>query len=129
MIDGLEPFYQRIAESIQAAVRGQWTSARMDAIFYDDSILYFGEYLSATDGLPRDFETSSAAERAFEAIRRRFKETGQPLWGQACFVLQSDGKFNVKWGYENCDEQGNTKFDEAEYHRIHEERRSRLNAK
>lgn len=101
----------------------------MDAIFYDDSILYLGEYVSKADGLLRGFETGRDGERAFKELRKRFKEARQPLWGQASFELQSDGTFNMKWGYENCDEHGNTKFDEKEYHRIHEERRRRLNVK
>ena len=38
MIDGIEPFYQRIADGINAALPDEWRLAWMDAIFYDGSV-------------------------------------------------------------------------------------------
>ena len=34
MIGGIEPLYQQIAESIQEAIAEEWTSAKMEAVFY-----------------------------------------------------------------------------------------------
>ena len=45
------------------------------------------------------------------------------------FELQSEGEFKMTWGYENCDENGDTRFDEEEYMRLDEQRRQRANRK
>src|SRR5262249_52738512 len=126
MIEGLEPMYDSIAESIHEAIMEPWNEAKMVAVFYADSITYFGEYTSAADGRLKDFGTLREAQRAFREIRKRFREAGKPLWGQATFELKSDGKFNIKWGYDNCDENGDTRFDDENYKKQDEERRKRL---
>ena len=126
MIEGIELFYQQIADSIQEAVPEDWSIAKMEAIFYPDSITYLGEYERQADGKSRSFGTTRSGERAFRELRKKFKEAGKQLWGQAVFEIRSDGKFNMKWGYENCDENGNTVFDEDEYLKRSEERRKRL---
>ncbi|MBL8816783.1 MAG: hypothetical protein JNL58_12185 [Planctomyces sp.] len=55
-----------------------------------------------------------------------FKGAGKPLWGRASFELTSNGKFNMKWGYEDCDNDGYAIFDEAIELRKSEERHRRL---
>jgi len=125
MIEGLEAIYERIADAIVSAIPDQWNSARIDAVFYSDSSEYTGEYLTDS-GIQKDFAVALESTRAFRELRRKFKEAGQPLWGQASFELNADGKFKMKWGYENCDENGDTVWDEAEWHRHQEERRQRL---
>lgn len=126
MIDGIEPLYQVIAESIQQAIPEEWSTAVMEVIFHPQHSIYIGEYTRKADGIPRDFGTSQNANRAFREIRRKFKEAGKPLWGRAWFELHPDGKFNMKWGYDNCDENGDTPFNEEEEVKRHEERRIRL---
>jgi hypothetical protein len=125
MIDGLEILYQQIVDSIKEAIPEPWSSAKVEAIFFSDSIDFETEYVSET-GKFRGFATTMAGDRAFKQLRRRFKEAGKPVWGQACFELQSDGTFSMKWGYENCDANGDTIFDEETWSRRHEERRQRL---
>jgi hypothetical protein len=126
MIEGIEPFYQQIAESIQEAIPEEWTTARMDVLFYADGESYEGEYTRTADGKAVDFATTRKAERAFRGLRNKFKEAGKPLWGQASFELDSDGKFHMQWGYDNCDENGNTIFNEEEELKRREARRKRL---
>ena len=126
MIDGIESFYRRIAKSITEAIQEDWVTAKMDAIFYSDGSTYFGEYVSEADGKARDFGTTSDGEREFRSLREEFSQTGQPLWGQACFELRSDGKFSMQFGYNNCDQNGDTNFDEEEELKRFEERRKRL---
>ena len=128
MIDGIEPFYRQIADSIQAAIPEEWNSAKMEAIFYSGHSQYLGEYTRKSDGRSRSFATGRNGEGAFREIRRKFKEAGKPLWGSACFEIESCGKFNLGFCYENCDEQGNTYFDEDEEVRRGEERDRRLTA-
>jgi hypothetical protein len=127
MIEGIEAIYQRIADSVVEQLPVGWTSARVDAVFFADSSDYVGEYASSS-GRSVDFEITMEVTRGFKELRRKFKESGKPLWGQASFELHSDGKFNMKWGYNNCDENGNTIWDEQEWHRRQEERRNRLSS-
>ncbi len=126
MISGIEPLYQQIAESIQEAIPEEWATAKMEAIFYPGSSTYFGEYTRLADGRLRDFGTSRSGEQAFREIRKKFKEAGKKPWGQVAFELHSDGRFNMKLGYDGCDENGDTIFNEEEERKRHEERRNRL---
>jgi hypothetical protein len=126
MIEEAELLYQKIAEAIQEAIFEEWITAKMEVIFYPDTSVYFGEYIRRADGVARGFRKSSSAEGAFREIRKRFKEAGKPLWGRACFELQSDGRFDMKWGYDDCDEDGNARYDEDEKLKRHEERHKRL---
>jgi hypothetical protein len=122
MIDGIEALYQQIADSIVEAIPEPWITARVEAIFFADSITFETEYTREAGGLT-SFATLLHGDRAFRELRRKFKEAGQPVWGQACFALNADGKFNMTLGYDNCDENGNTVFNETEWKRRHDERR------
>jgi hypothetical protein len=126
MIDGIESLFQMIAESIQDAIPENWDTATMDVIFYPGSSIYLGEYTRKADGAPRSFGTTKSGERAFRELRNKFKESGKQLWGQAYFELHSDGKFDMKWGYDDCDENGDTRFDEEKEFKRNEERFKRL---
>jgi hypothetical protein len=128
MIDGIEILYQQIADSIVEAVREPWTIAIIEAIFYSDSITWETEYNREGGGLA-SFAMPSRANSAFREIRRKFKEAGLPVWGQARFELNAGGKFKMTWGYDNCDKNGDTIFDEAEWSRRHDERTKRLSGK
>lgn len=126
MIEGDAAIYSRIAQSMSEAIPEEWSSAKIEAIFYSDSITFEAEYIRRADGKVRTFATTLDGDRAFRELRKSFKSSGQPVWGSACFELQPDGKFNVKWGYDNCDGNGDTVFDNEQYLRRHEERRKRL---
>lgn len=126
MIVGIEPFYQEIAKSIEDAVPEEWTSAKMEAIFYPDSSTYFGEYVRKADGKLRDFGTTGLGERAFREIRKKFKDVGKKPWGRAAFELFPDGRFNMEFGYDSCDRNGDTLFNEDEEVRRLKERHRRL---
>jgi hypothetical protein len=125
VIEGIETFYQQIADSIVEAIPEPWSVATVEAIFYPDSIDFEAEYTRESGGIA-SFATTLAGDRAFRDLRRKFKEAGQAVWGQARFDLRADGKFNMTFGYENCDESGNTNFDEDEWRRRQDERRKRL---
>lgn len=126
MIEGIDQIYERIAESIQDSISEEWATATMEAVFYLDGSQYIGEYTRASDGVARSFTTDLRGERAFRELRKLFKEAGKPLWGRASFELTSDGKFNMKWGYEGCDDDGYAIFDEEIELRKSEERHRRL---
>lgn len=48
------------------------------------------------------------------------------MWGQVTFEIEADGTFEMQFGYENCDGNGDTIFDEEEYVRRVQERMKRL---
>lgn len=125
MVEGIEQLYQQIADSIVEAIPEPWTEGKVEAIFYQGVIDFEAEYRTP-EGKVKGFVTQKSGDRAFRELRRKFKEAGHPVWGQACFELKPDGKFNMKWGYENCDANGNTIFNETAWSRRHEERRVRL---
>jgi hypothetical protein len=126
MIEGLELFYQQIAESMLEAIPEEWSTATFEATFFSDSSRYEAEYTRATDGLARGFQPTDTGCRAFRHLRKKFKEAGKQVWGQACFELLPNGKFNMKWGYDNCDENGDTLFDGDEEVKRAADRHERL---
>jgi hypothetical protein len=126
VIDGLESLYKQIADSMLNAIPEEWSSAMFEALFFQDSSTYEAEYTRKADGKQRGFQPSSGGSRAFRELRKKFKEAGKPVWGRACFQLNSNGTFNMKWGYDNCDENGDTLFSEEDELKRHEERRKRL---
>lgn len=125
MIPAIEEYYQKIAEFIAEDINDDWATARTDQIFFPGSITSFGEYTTSSGSL-KHFEVSWNIIRTFMELRAKFKEAGSPLWGQATFDLTSEGKFSMTWGYENCDENGDTIFDEEREHQREETRRLRL---
>jgi hypothetical protein len=98
----------------------------MSAVFYRDHIAFEGEYTAAEGGRAKSFATPEAAERGFEEIRELFRQAGKPVWGRARFELRSDGTFNMNWGYDDCDEDGYARFDEARELERARERRKKL---
>ena len=125
MTPEIEEYYQQIAELIVEAIEEDWEQAKIDIIFFSGMIASYGEFISS-DGKLRDFQTSWNIQRTFMELRAKFKESGKPVWGQATFEITSDGKFSMKWGYENCDANGDTVFDEEREHQREETRRLRL---
>jgi hypothetical protein len=125
MIEGLEQLYQQIADEIVASITEPWSSVKLVAIFFSDSIAFETEYMKNAGGL-NSFEVSLDCIRALIHLRRKFKEAGQPVWGEAIFELHADGKFNMKWGYENCDENGDTVMSDEDWLKRHDEHRLRI---
>lgn len=125
MIEGIETYYQRIADGIVDGIPEDWRHARVEVVFYSECSDYDGEY-TTDDGKERSFEVSDDACLAFRQLRKKFNESGKRVWGQATFELNADGSFNMKWGYDNCEENGDTIWDADEWSRKQNERRSRL---
>lgn len=128
MIDGIEGFYQELAAALQESIPEDWTAANMEAIFYADGSTYFGEYQRATDGKATDLELPRNAPRTFRALRAKFADAGQPLWGRARFELHADGNFKMHSSYDHCDQNGDTILDADEARRESDERFRRLTA-
>ena len=112
MIEGIEPFYQQIADAIQPALPPTWYRVWMDAIYYSDSMFYHAAY-QTHEGTCLSLPASMAAENAFDGMRALFARSGKIPWGRARFVIFSTGKFNLQLSYDDCDESGFARFDEA----------------
>jgi hypothetical protein len=126
MIEGIEPLYQRIADSMTAALPEGWATAKYEAIFYPGASAYDAEYVRQVDGVARGFAPTKDGPRAFRELRALFRQAGRPVWGRASFELRPDGTFKVQWGYDDCDANGDCRFDEDEEVRRLEARRYRL---
>lgn len=114
MIEGIEPIYQLIADSIQRTIPDSWATAWVEAIYFTEHISYSAEYTPSNGSAPKSFATERSGRRAFEQLREMFQNAGKPLWCGARFTIHSDGTFNMKWNYENCDGNGFARFDEKE---------------
>lgn len=112
-IKGIEPLYQQIADSMEESIPEEWSTAWMYAIVYSSHYLYLAEYMTPSSTTPKSYATGRAARRGIESMREEFSRSGKPLWCQAVFVLQSDGKFNLKWGYD-CGGDGFARWDDSE---------------
>jgi hypothetical protein len=126
MIEGIEPYYRQIGESISESIREPWDSAWMTAVFYPQHVDYSGEFLPAGGGSAKSYPTGVEARRAFEGLREMFKQAGKPVWCRARFEMNSSGKFNLKWGYDDADENGFARFDAEEELKRKRELRKRM---
>lgn len=126
MIEGSELLYQRIADAMASAIPEAWSAARFDAFFFPGASVYEAEYNRESDGVARDFQPDGDGLRAFRELRRLFLSVGRPPWGRATFELRPAGTFNVQWGYDGCDANGDMQLDVDEEVRRREERRRRL---
>ena len=111
MIDGIEDYYHRIADFITSAIDEPWKTAKLEAVFYEGSSTYLGEY-TRPEGSDCSFAVGMEGGRIFRQLRKEFESSGKPRWGQALFTLEESGSFKLEWGYDNCDENGYTIFDE-----------------
>ena len=50
MIDGVEAFYEQIANSMIETIPEEWSTASFQAIFYPDGSVYEAEYIRKADG-------------------------------------------------------------------------------
>lgn len=126
MIDGIEMIYQQIADEMVSDLPAGWRQAKIDAVYYPEGADYDGEYITEA-GKERSGGVTIKATQVFDELRRKFKDAGHRVWGRATFELHSDGAFNMKWDYDNCDENGDKIWDPDEWSRQQDERRLRLN--
>ena len=126
MIQGIEDYYEKLATEIENSIDDEWTSAELEAVFFSDSSTYLGEYHGKEDGKLASFEVPLSTVRIFRELRTLVRESGKPVWGGVVFSLINSGKFTMNWNYENCDENGDTIFDEEAEHKKHLARNERM---
>lgn len=107
MIPGIEEYYQIIAEEVMEVLPYRWEYAKVEAVFHYMAYRFEGVCRGRTLGI-RGFYVPEEAQAALIDLRELFRKAGKPVWGQVEFEFYPDGAFNVKWGYENCDADGNT---------------------
>ncbi len=125
-MDSFDRFCPSLANSIQEALNSEWISARIDAVFYPETSHYYGEYVPQVGASPRGFGPTLEAQEILRDMRDACHASGQPVWGQATFTLWLSGKFSLTFGYANCDENGDTRFNEEEFLEFKRQRFDRL---
>ena len=65
-------------------------------------------------------------KNAFQEIRGLCEPTGQPLFGQANFEIDSGGDSNLRFGFDHLDDNGFTIFDEKREKIRREKRKKRM---
>lgn len=126
MIEGIEAFYERLAQAVHDSLPEEWSAALYEATFFPDGSVYEAEYTRKLDGKARGFLPSSGGARTFRQLRKAFEDAGKPLWGKARFELWPDGTFKLHFDYENCDANGDALFDEDKEVERSEARHKRL---
>ena len=126
MIEGIEPLYRRIADGIESAIREPWSSAFVEVAYFTEHSRYDGEYTGADGKATGSLEVVDDVRHAFDEARELFRLQGKLPWGRARFDLTSQGSFKMKWIYDDCDDQGFARFDEAKELKRARERRKRL---
>jgi hypothetical protein len=111
MIEGIHEHFQQLATAIMHSISDPWSRATSEAIFFSEHIEFVNEFTRETDKKSVSFALNKDGRNAFMDIRELFKTANKPLWCRAKFIITSDGKFDMKWSYENCGESGFAKFD------------------
>ena len=110
VIEGIEKVYEEIANSMVERLPERWFTAWFDAVFFPDHEFYSGEYISSEGDRASSFPTNRRGQLALRQLRDMFERANRPLWCRVRFELHSTGKFNMNWGYDDCDENGFAKF-------------------
>jgi hypothetical protein len=126
MIDGAERYFEEIANCMVGEITEEWSFANLEAIFFSASIAFEAEYVRSADGKTRSFAPNVSGLRAIMHLRQKFRDAGKAVWCRVRFKLQADGKFDIDWGYDDCDANGNAIYDEEREYRRLEARRIRL---
>ncbi len=125
MIPDLEPIYAKVGNAISDRLPNEWKVARVEVIYYPENVNYFGEFLHS-DNRIGSFHLGYELICSIDDLRQKFRDAGQPVWGSVVFELHADGKFSCKWSYDNCDENGNRRWDADEWTRMQNERSERI---
>ena len=109
MTEELDALYSQVGSAIAKTVPDGWTSAWVQIVFFRQSTLSSGQYITA-DGTSRAIEIGPDVEAAFSAMRTLFRANHKPVWTRARLDLTPDGKFDVQWFYDPCDENGDAYY-------------------
>ena len=112
MVEGIEKYFQQLAEAAQEAIQEEWSKLRIESEHYPEFFQEYCEYWKESGGVENTF-SSVAISRCLIEMRQLFKEAEKPLWGRFIFELDNKGDFEVDFDFDNCDENGF--LDEAEY--------------
>ncbi|MEM7315811.1 MAG: immunity protein YezG family protein [Planctomycetota bacterium] len=124
MVPGIEPYYQRLANSIMGVAPKNWERLIAQSTFYEGSARHFCECVKG--GKSQSIPTPNDWDEILRELRTLFQIHDKKVWGQAEFTLTNSGEFNLDWGYEHLDENGFTKFDADKFLAENEARRKRL---
>jgi len=117
--DSTKSIYQEIATTINDLIPEKWSKVFLYVEGWEDFSTEYFYYYPEDGGAPllsynipdqfgldnEEFEDreSELAELVL-SLQDVFKEQGQEPWTNLTFILNSDGKFNVEYGYEDLRE-------------------------
>ncbi|MHC5280192.1 immunity protein YezG family protein [Listeria kieliensis] len=124
--EGMEGIYSKIANELNLIIPDDWEKLYLHSEIEHSSIesyFYFkvnenASYVYGFD-IPEKFNVNKEdfleqfllINDYIEELWNEFKVNQQPLWSNLTFYLESNGKFDIKYGYENLTESA---FDDYE---------------
>ena len=108
--------YQQLAEKITEIIPDKWSDVYFYGEVLDDSTTTYFYYRQAENGamlyshyIPKVYKVSEAVymkllheiNKIIRQLRDEYKENGRKVWTNFTMTLDSTGKFNIKYNYEN----------------------------
>ena len=95
----LNDIYQKIGESIAAAIEDDWVYAEVLVEIKPDVRTFEGYYISEEGGKHKGFRLSQITKTLLKNLHTQMAETPQGNWKRATFSLHRTGKFDLAFEY------------------------------
>ncbi|WP_243367947.1 immunity protein YezG family protein [Microvirga solisilvae] len=101
----LKDIHQRLADIIGQAIPEDWTKAWIKAQMHTGNAEFDFMYVQPANTTPVPFHDQASPfigdiYKSFKAMREAFVQSGQPAWRSATFIVESNGRFVVEYGYD-----------------------------
>ena len=107
MVTSVDEIYLNIAHKVVEKIDGNWVKAELNAEVYGDASKFRGVYSSSfEEEQPKFFKIHHELFDLFEELHKLTTEDSENNWNRAKFTLESSGKFNIdfEWDQELADE-------------------------
>lgn len=110
----LEPIYERIATHLRARLPAEFTHACFDAIFYNGGSDWYISYFTGGEERSYELEVDDKDCELGNSLRQQWIDAGELPWGRIRIQFYPDDCYETELSYDDCDDEGNAIFDEAE---------------
>jgi len=94
----IEEIYSEIGNSIANSIPTGWKKAWIEAEVEDDNANFTCRFINAL-GVKDQFNTDFDTYQLFSELRDQFENTKGGKWDKAIFTLDSTGKFDIEFEY------------------------------
>jgi len=94
----IEEIYSEIGNSIVDCIADGWQKAWIEATVEDDNADFTCRFINES-GKKDQFDTTFETYQLFNELRNHFENTKGGKWDKAIFTLESSGKFDIEFGY------------------------------